>query len=62
MTLHGGRSLRGGRTRVGTAAVRVERAKLNPIGDADAKERPVIHAPTAFEVVQHEQLGDLSPP
>jgi hypothetical protein len=62
MTPHGGRSLRASRNRFGAGSVRTERIKLNPSGEADVKERPVIHAPTAFEVVQHAQLRDLSPP
>ena len=60
MTLESRRSLRrhGGVDRL--FAVGMEPVKLESVVDADQKERAVIRAPTALEVVQRDRSRDMT--
>jgi hypothetical protein len=44
-----------------TFAMHRERPTIERVGDADRRERAVIRAPTALEVVQADRGGDPSP-
>jgi hypothetical protein len=60
MAFESRRSLRRHRGMDRLFAMGVEPVKLESVLDADRKERAVIRAPTALEVVQHDRSRDLS--
>lgn len=60
MTLESRRSLRRHRGTHRLFVTGVEPAKLESAVDADQKERAVIRAPTALEVVQRDRSRDMT--